>query len=117
MGNKLKKEITDLTDRHDKAESEYKLLKNSLEKISKEITRTDTAIVKVGRDTAKESTLIQELTLMNEMAQKELEIVTVDKEDVMVQNDVMKLEFIKLKEKLDVDIDKVYGLENRMEQL
>lgn len=44
---------------------------------------------------------------MNEMAQKELEAVTAEKEDVMVQNDVMKLEFIKLKEKLDVDIDKV----------
>jgi len=61
----------------------------------------------VCKDTDREQTLIQELSLMNEMAQKELEKETESKEDVMVENDVMKLEFIKLKEKLDVDIDKV----------
>jgi hypothetical protein len=60
---------------------------------------------------------IQELILENEMAGVDLSKVTHQKEKTLVQHDIMKLEIKKLRDTVNVEADRVYGLENRKYQL
>lgn len=60
---------------------------------------------------------IQELKLENEMANGDLEKVQKRKEKTLVQHDCMKLEIKKLRDTVNVEADRVYGLENRKYQL
>ena len=60
---------------------------------------------------------IQELKLENEMASGDVEKILKKKEKTLVQHDCMKLEIKKLRETVNVEADKVYGLENRKYQL
>jgi hypothetical protein len=71
--------------------------------------------VKQSRNTLE--TQIQELKLENEMATKDLGIVQDNKERTLVQHDCKKLEIKKLRDTVNVEADRVYGLENRKYQL
>lgn len=51
------------------------------------------------------------------MSNDELEKVKQRKEKTMVQHDIMKLEIKKLRDTVNVEADKVYGMENRKYQL
>jgi len=62
-------------------------------------------------------TQIQELKLENEMATKDLNIVQEGKEKTLVQHACKKLEIKKLRDTVNVEADRVYGLENRKYQL
>ena len=56
---------------------------------------------------------IQELKLENEMANGDVDKVQKRKEKTLVQHDCMKLEIKKLRDTVNVEADRVYGLENR----
>ena len=60
---------------------------------------------------------IQELKLENEMATNDLAAVQQAKEKTLVQHDCKKLEIKKLRDTVNVEADRVYGLENRKYQL
>jgi chromosome segregation ATPase len=60
---------------------------------------------------------IQELKLENEMAGGDVDKVQKRKEKTLVQHDCMKLEIKKLRDTVNVEADRVYGLENRKYQL
>lgn len=62
-------------------------------------------------------TQIQELKLENEMATNDLDSVVGSKEKTLVQHDCKKLEIKKLRDTVNVEADRVYGLENRKYQL
>ena len=51
------------------------------------------------------------------MANGDLEKVLKNKEKTLVQHDCMKLEIKKLRDTVNVEADRVYGLENRKYQL
>ena len=63
------------------------------------------------------NTQIQELKLENEMATNDLDAVQKTKEKTLVQHDCKKLEIKKLRDTVNVEADRVYGLENRKYQL
>ena len=60
---------------------------------------------------------ITELALENTSAEQSLKATTKDKEEAMVQNDVMRLELKRLRSSLSGQADKVFALENRKQQL
>lgn len=70
-------------------------------------------IEKVKDNKAKITNVVAELRLENEMIRGELETVVKKKEKTLVSYDVMKLEIKRLKETVNLEADKVYGLENR----
>lgn len=74
-------------------------------------------IVKVQQQRENLNTQIQELKLENEMATNDLEAVQKTKEKTLVQHDCKKLEIKKLRDTVNVEADRVYGLENRKYQL
>lgn len=51
------------------------------------------------------------------MANGDLDKILKDKEKTLVQHDCMKLEIKKLRDTVNVEADRVYGLENRKYQL
>lgn len=57
------------------------------------------------------------MKLENEMANGDVEKIQKKKEKVLVQHDCMKLEIKKLRDTVNVEADRVYGLENRKYQL
>lgn len=62
-------------------------------------------------------TINQELRLENEMADTDLRKVTKKEEKTLVQHEIMKLEIKRLRDVVNEEADKVYGLENRKYQL
>ena len=74
-------------------------------------------IDKVKDEKAKITNVVAELRLENEMVRSELEGVIKKKEKTLVSYDVMKLEIKKLRDTVNLEADKVYGLENRKYQL
>lgn len=60
---------------------------------------------------------MDEMTLANESAEALMKSRTKEKEEVMVQHDVLKLEVRKLRDALSARADEVYGLSNRKFQL
>jgi len=55
--------------------------------------------------------------LINKLAEVDLGKVASQKEKTLVQHDIMKLEIKNLRETVNVEADKVYGMENRKKQL
>ena len=74
-------------------------------------------IEKVRSQRANLETQIQELRLENEMATNDLDAVQQEKEKTLVSHDKKKLEIKKLRDTVNVEADRVYGLENRKYQL
>ena len=74
-------------------------------------------IDKVKEEKEKLTSIVAELKLENEMVRSELEKVIKQKEKTLVLYDVMKLEIKKLRDTVNLEADKVYGLENRKYQL
>lgn len=55
--------------------------------------------------------------MINKLAEVDLGKVASQKEKTLVQHDIMKLEIKNLRETVNVEADKVYGMENRKKQL
>jgi chromosome segregation ATPase len=96
---------------------DWHLLSNSNKKLEDERRTVERQINKVKDEKTGLETHIQELELENEMAKGDLEKVVNKKEKTLVQHDIMKLEIKKLKDTVNVEADRVFGLENRKYQL
>ena len=114
---KLEKEIRDKTADLEKHKKELALLTNSNKQLLDEKRNITKVIARVEVEKAKIDNLVSELRLENEMIRGELEAVIKKKEKTLVSFDVMKLEIKRIKETVNLEADKVYGLENRKYQL
>ena len=114
---KLEKEIRDKTAELEKHKKELGLLSTSNKQLQDEGRNIRKLIDKVKEEKAKITNVVAELRLENEMVRSELEGVIKKKEKTLVSYDVMKLEIKKLRDTVNLEADKVYGLENRKYQL
>ena len=110
---KLEKEIRDKTADLEKHKKELALLTNSNKQLLDEKRNITKVIARVEVEKQKIDNLVSELRLENEMIRGELETVVKKKEKTLVSFDVMKLEIKRIKETVNLEADKVYGLENR----
>lgn len=60
---------------------------------------------------------IDELDLINRLAEVDLDKVSAKKQKTLVQHDMMKLEIRNIRDLVNVAADRVYGMENRKYQL
>ena len=114
---KLQKEIDALSKELEKAKKDLQLLTTSNKQLKDECRNIDRVIAKVKTEKGTLDSVIGELKLENEMARTDLEGVIKRKEQTLVQHDIMKLEIQGLREKVNTGADKVYGFENRKNQL
>ena len=101
----------------DKHKKELSLLSTSNKQLKDEKRNIMKVIDKVKYEKEKLTSQVAELRLENEMVRGELEKVIKQKERTLVSYDVMKLEIKKLRDTVNLEADKVYGLENRKYQL
>ncbi len=114
---KLSKEIETLQKDYEKVKKDLQLLTTSNKQLKDECRNINRVIVKVQQEKQTLDSVIGELKLENEMARGDLETVIKNKEQTLVQHDIMKLEIQGLREKVNTGADKVYGFENRKYQL
>ena len=93
------------------------MLTDSNKQLEDEKRNIERNINKVKEQRSILTTQIQELKLENEMANGDVDKVQKRKEKTLVQHDIMKLEIKKLRDTVNIEADKVYGLENRKYQL
>ena len=114
---RLQKEILIVQQELDKKKQQLNMLTTSNKQLEDE-RRNIERLINKGRDSKGTlATQIQELKLENEMASTDVEKVQKRKEKTLVQHDCMKLEIKKLRDTVNVEADRVYGLENRKYQL
>jgi coiled-coil domain-containing protein 39 len=114
---KLTAEINVAQEELSKHEENYRLLNTSNRKLNDELEYIKKTIATVAHDKENLTTMYSELILENEMTQRDLDKVIKGKEKTLVDHDVMKLEIKKLRDIVNVEADRVYGLENRKSQL
>ncbi len=107
---KVQKELEEKKKQLDMLTTSNKQLEDERRNIERQINK-----VKDSKGTL--SIQIQELKLENEMAGGDVDKVQKRKEKTLVQHDCMKLEIKKLRDTVNVEADRVYGLENRKYQL
>lgn len=114
---KLDAEIKVAKEQVEKQEENFRLLNTSNRKLADELEYIKKAIAKVTEERANLDVQYKELILENEMTQRDLDKVIKTKESTLVSHDCMKLEIKKLRDTVNVEADRVYGLENRKSQL
>lgn len=110
---RLQQEITTAQTKLDKSRNQLDMLVVSNKQLVDEKRNIERVIEKVKSQRATLETQIQELKLENEMAGNDLTSVQGTKEKTLVQHDCKKLEIKKLRDTVNVEADRVYGLENR----
>ena len=114
---RLQQEILEVQEELDKKKESLQKLTISNKQLEDERRNIERTINKVKDQRFTLSSQIQELKLENEMANGDLDKVLKSKEKTLVQHDCMKLEIKKLRDTVNVEADRVYGLENRKYQL
>ena len=97
----------------EKQEENFRLLNTSNRKLNDELDYIKKTIAKVTDERGNLDIQYKELVLENEMTQRDLDKVIKDKESTLVSHDCMKLNIKKLRDTVNVEADRVYGLENR----
>lgn len=114
---RLQREILIVQQELDKKKQQLNMLSTSNKQLEDE-RRNIERLINKGKDQKMTLAItIQELKLENEMANGDVDKILKKKEKTLVQHDCMKLEIKKLRETVNVEADKVYGLENRKYQL
>lgn len=114
---RLQQEILEVQEELDKKKEALQKLTISNKQLEDERRNIERTINKVKDQRGTLASQIQELKLENEMASGDLDKVLKAKEKTLVQHDCMKLEIKKLRDTVNVEADRVYGLENRKYQL
>ena len=114
---RLQNEIITAQQELDKQKKQLDMLIVSNKQLVDEKRNIERVIEKVRSSRGILETQIQELRLENEMATNDLTAVQARKEKTLVQHDCKKLDIKKLRDTVNVEADRVYGLENRKYQL
>ena len=113
LGNDIKAAQDDL----DSVLLEKDNLVRALKTLAEEKRNLEKKIKSDEETRSKYTTLIEKLNLENDMTVLELNKIIKDKENSMVQHDIMKLEIMKIQSRLKTAQDEVLSLDNKKNQL
>jgi len=123
-GEKTVEERKELEEQIQKAEAEFgqkseehKMLSKALRGLDDDMRAIEKTLVGIEDERAKLDSNIQELNLENDMFAMDLTRIVKQKEETLVQHDIMKLEIKNIRDNLMRATYKVYNLENRKHQL
>lgn len=113
----LNARIKDLTAFLDERNNTHNLLSNQLKRLQDDIRRVKRDLDKSGAEKADLTSKIEELNLHNDSSNRELKRIVRDKQDQMVDENILKLELKRLRDILNSRADEVLTLEKRRLQL
>ena len=106
----LEKSVSDLTKKFSKIE-------NSLIMIDEDLRTVNTKLKSATEEKDKLTSIIEELELENMKCGQDLQKIVKNKEEVLVEHDMMKLEIKKIYNRLKDEANTVFNKENRLAQL
>ena len=106
----LEKSVSDLTKKFSKIE-------NSLIMIDEDLRTVNTKLKTATEEKDKLTSIIEELELENMKCGQDLQKIVKNKEDILVEHDLMKLEIKKIYNRLKDEANTVFNKENRLAQL
>ncbi|KAK3095543.1 hypothetical protein FSP39_015932 [Pinctada imbricata] len=113
----LEAKIKDLTDDLDQRNNTHTLLTLQLKRLQDDIRRVKRDLEKSGAEKDDLTSKIEELNLYNDSSEKELNTIILNKQDMMVDENILKLEIKRLRGMLNNKADEVLTLEKRRLQL
>ncbi|GMH34075.1 hypothetical protein BSKO_01909 [Bryopsis sp. KO-2023] len=113
----LNEQIEKLTCELEGVNAEHALLLSQLKKAEDDLTQARRKNTKLTTDKAIVEDAIDQLSLETSMAQRCIKAAVDEKENKMVEHDVLKLQLKRLKDILALRADEVYSLENKQAQL
>nr|XP_014341535.1 PREDICTED: coiled-coil domain-containing protein 39 isoform X2 [Latimeria chalumnae] len=113
----LKLKVAELTRSLEEKTNIYNLLIAQLKKLQDDINYVKKEMEKTGLEKDNLSVKIEELTLFNDSSDKELKRIRVAKQDLMVEDNILKLEIKRLRDALYNKKGSVLSLEKRKLQL
>ncbi|XP_041482554.1 coiled-coil domain-containing protein 39-like [Lytechinus variegatus] len=113
----LNARIKELTDFLEERNNTHGLLSNQLKRLQDDIRRVKRDLDKSGAEKADLTSKIEELNLHNDSSNRELKRIVRNKQDQMVEENILKLELKRLRDILNSRADEVLTLEKRRLQL
>jgi len=111
------KEVVEVTEQLDQFIKDNNIVEKSLRGIKEESKKIEVARTGINKDIEGYKTIIEEIDLHIELASKDLDSRYKEREELLVETDLLKMELRRIKEKLDGQVDTVYALQNRKTQL
>ena len=115
--NDLQADIDKATAANEKVKDKHKILNEGVKKSDEDLRSIEARLSEKKTIEKKLTSMIEELTLENDMTSQDLNKISKKKEEVLVQHDIMKLEIKKIRETLTSTTNNVYSLENKKNQL
>lgn len=113
----LNEKIRLAREEHAKVSQKFQATVAAMKQLGDEHRSLDKKIKALEEEERKYTILIEKINLENDMTSAELATVVNRKEDVLVQNNIMKLEIQKLQDKVVLGHGNILDLENRKSQL
>ncbi|XP_052782537.1 coiled-coil domain-containing protein 39-like [Mya arenaria] len=113
----LEGRIKDLTDDLEAKNNTHTLLTLQLKRLQDDIRRVSRELEKSGSEKNDLTSKIEELNLYNDSSERELKKIIRSKQDLMVDQNILKLELKRLRDMLNERADEVFSLEKRRLQL
>ncbi|XP_060558012.1 coiled-coil domain-containing protein 39-like [Ruditapes philippinarum] len=113
----LEAKIKDLTDELEQKNNTHTLLTLQLKRLQDDIRRVSRELEKNGSEKNDLTSKIEELDLYNDSSERELKKIITSKQDLMVDQNILKLELKRLRDMLNERADEVFTLEKRRLQL
>jgi UDP-glucose:O-linked fucose beta-1,3-glucosyltransferase len=113
----LNNKIKDLSGRLDEQQATEAMLQNQLKRLGDDLRRATRQLEKTRKEKADVTSKIEEVELHNDSSQRELKKVETAKQDLMVDDNILKLEIKQLRDTLNSKADSVLSLEKRKLQL
>lgn len=113
----LEARIKDLVEELEQRTSTHNLLSLQLKRLQDDVRRVKRDLEKDRAERSGLTSKIEELHLHNDSSQRELKKLITDKQDMMVDENILKLEVKRLRDQLHEKADKVMTLEMRQQQL
>ena len=113
----LQKQIEELQVKLDAEENEFNVVKAEWTKVLSEVRKMKKEVDTKSEDKDNLTEKVHDLTLENNSLEEELKQLSREKEELLVQHDIQKLQVKRLRDMLRSRTDEISGLENRKYQL
>eukprot|EP01006_Ploeotia_vitrea_P056923 TRINITY_DN68136_c1_g1_i25.p1 TRINITY_DN68136_c1_g1~~TRINITY_DN68136_c1_g1_i25.p1 ORF type:complete len:882 (-),score=182.33 TRINITY_DN68136_c1_g1_i25:2396-5041(-) len=113
----LKEKINMLQTMLDDLQKQHKVLDLQVKRVIDEVRQSKVVVQQKSNEKGRQNNIILELTLQNESCNTELNKLTKDKESLLVNHDVLKLQVNRIKAVLQQQSEELIGLSNRKSQL
>ncbi|XP_075717782.1 coiled-coil domain-containing protein 39 [Rhinoderma darwinii] len=113
----LEMRVSDLSKTFDERQASLNILNSQHKKIQGDVRNIKRELEKNGQEKENLNSKMEELKLFNNMSDKELQKLRTSKQDLMVDDNILKLEIKRLRDMLHNKADDVFSLEKRKLQL